>query len=255
MDIEFEFYAIDKNLEPVFDYDRITLEQGFLYTNYFGLKDDFIQHHASVIRNLIIDNAQSFFSEPLINIDTFYSARKFFGVSDGSYLYCNQLLEEELEQDESYERMTHLLIRSDKSAEAGYADFCANDSSLNNQSIKKMSNLTQKILDGIDYIKAKEKRIENFNLLHEELKDYNLLKIDVAQKQIPMVYPFWTKNRTIKNRLLEHKIYCANYWPNVLDWCNDQTLEVQLTHELIHLPIDQRYGQKDMELLVDVILR
>ena len=96
LNIDFEFYAIDENLEPLFDYSKIMDEQGFLYTNYFGLKDDFIKQYSTIIPNLIIDNAQSFFSEPLNDIDTFYSARKFFGVSDGAYLYSNLLLEHRL---------------------------------------------------------------------------------------------------------------------------------------------------------------
>lgn len=64
-------------MEPVFDYENIQADQGFLYTNYFGLKDNFINILANKIQNLIIDNAQSFFSKPCKEIDTFYSVRKF----------------------------------------------------------------------------------------------------------------------------------------------------------------------------------
>jgi hypothetical protein len=253
LNIDFEFYAINEYLEPIFDYNKIMGEQGFLYTNYFGLKDDFIKQYSAIIPNLIIDNAQSFFSESLNDIDTFYSARKFFGVSDGAYLYSNLLLEAGLAQDESYERMTHLLIRADKSAEAGYADFCLNDSSLNNQPIKKMSNLTQKILCSIDYDKAKRQRIENFNFLHDKLKDVNLLKIEEATTNVPLVYPFWTKDASLKKRLLDNKIYCATYWPNVLDWCTEASLEADLTKEVIHLPIDQRYSEAQMRFMINII--
>ncbi len=62
---------------------------GFLCTNYFGIKDEFITSLSKQVSNLIVDNAQSFFSNPIENIDTFYSPRKFFGVSDGAYLYCD----------------------------------------------------------------------------------------------------------------------------------------------------------------------
>ena len=85
--IDYEFYSINKKLEPVFNYQKIQADMGFLYTNYFGIKDDFISIIAKKLKNLIIDNAQSFFSKPLEGIDTFYSARKFFGVPDGAYLY------------------------------------------------------------------------------------------------------------------------------------------------------------------------
>jgi hypothetical protein len=251
--IDFEFYHINRDLEPVFDFNKITSEEGFLCTNYFGLKDNFIYNLGIKVSNLIIDNAQSFFSKPINNVDTFYSARKFFGVGDGAYLFCNTLLNEELEQDISYKRMSHLLIRSDTNAEAGYLDFCSNDASLIDHPIKKMSNLTHKILNSIDYEKVKTKRIQNFKYLHEFLKDRNLLKIEELDQQVPLVYPFWTKDITLKKKLADNKIYCATYWPNVLEWCDEDFLEVQLTKELIHLPIDQRYSRQEMNKIIKLI--
>ena len=46
-----------------------------------------------VEKNLIIDNAQAFFAKPLLGIDTFYSPRKFVGVSDGGILATKKILE------------------------------------------------------------------------------------------------------------------------------------------------------------------
>src|ERR1035437_8269341 len=40
--IPFEFYHINVNFEPLFEFDKIKEDEGFLYTNYFGLKDQFI---------------------------------------------------------------------------------------------------------------------------------------------------------------------------------------------------------------------
>jgi hypothetical protein len=244
--IEYEFYYINQYLEPLFDYKKIQPEEGFLYTNYFGLKDKFICDLGIKVSNLIIDNAQSFFSQPLNGVDTFYSPRKFFGVSDGAYLYCNKQINEVLEQDISYKRMSHLLIRSDENAELGYDEFSKNDSSLINQPIKQMSNLTHKILASVDYESVKSKRIKNFEYLHQFLKNRNLLKMEKSNMQVPLVYPFWTKDVTLKKKLIENKIYCATYWPNVTQWCKEDSIEAQLARELIHLPIDQRYDLKDM---------
>lgn len=251
--IDFEFYAINQNLEPVFDYNKIKSEDGFLYTNYFGLRDKFIYDLGTKISNLIIDNAQSFFSEPINNVDTFYSPRKFFGVSDGAYLFCNKQLNQDLEQDISYNRMSHLMMRSDINAELGYSEFSKNDNSLIDQPIKRMSNLTHKILSSIDYELVKTKRIKNFEYLHQFLKDTNLLKIEESNKQVPLVYPFWTKDITVKKKLIENKIYCATYWPNVKGWCKEDSLEVRLTKELIHLPIDQRYDLNDMRNILKYV--
>lgn len=251
--VDYEFYHIDQNFEPVFDYGKITNETGFLYTNYFGLKDKFVLYLASIVSNLIIDNAQSFFSKPIENIDSFYSPRKFLGVGDGAYLFCNKLLKEEFEQDLSYTRMSHLLIRADETPEMGYASFCVNDGSLINQPIKKMSNLTDKILCSIDYEFIKSKRIENFNYLNQFLKEINILNIELYKDQIPLVYPLWTKENNLKRRLLENKIYTATYWPNVKEWCNKDDLEYLLADEIVPLPLDQRYGIQEMEIIKNLV--
>jgi hypothetical protein len=253
LDIPYEFYHINENLEPVFKFEKIGLKEGFLYTNYFGIKDAFIKHLADKISNLIIDNAQSFFSRPLKGIDTFYSPRKFFGVSDGAYLFIGKELKEDFEQDVSHNRMSHLLIRADKSAEEGYADFGSNDSCLINEPIKKMSNLTHKLLCSINYDQVKRKRIENFNYLHDNLNNQNKLRIESFAENIPMVYPFWTKDLNLKKRLLDNRIYCATYWPNVTNWCDEGDIELQLMTEVVNLPIDQRYDLETMRNILQYV--
>ncbi|WP_264554527.1 hypothetical protein [Flavobacterium sp. N1946] len=61
LNIQFEFYSIDENLEPIFDFNKLDSNAAFLYTNYFGLKDNYIKELAAQDVNLIIDNSQSFF--------------------------------------------------------------------------------------------------------------------------------------------------------------------------------------------------
>lgn len=252
--VDYEFYHINQSLEPIFDYRKLSSESGFLYTNYFGQKDAFSIYLASKISNLIIDNAQSFFSKPIENIDTFYSPRKFLGVADGAYLFCNKQLYEDFDFDVSNNRMSHLLIRADETAEKGYSFFCDNDRSLNNQPIKRMSKLTSKILHSLDYDLIKRKRIENFNYLHQFLKESNLLNLELNINQIPFVYPLWTKDSTRRKILLHNKIYTATYWPNVKNYCKKNDLEFMFTDEIIPLPIDQRYGIKEMEFIKNLFL-
>ncbi|MCU7618710.1 hypothetical protein NZ698_16055 [Chryseobacterium sp. PBS4-4] len=252
LNIDFEFYKIDENLEPIFDYDIISDNQAFLYTNYFGIKDHFCEIVSKQVKNLIIDNAQAFYSKPIDKAVTFYSPRKFFGVSDGSYLYNVKKLTFDFEQDFSYNRMAHLLKRADITAEDGYQDFAVNDKSLEGESIKIMSKITKKILESIDYDKARKQRIENFNYLHKSLKDQNLLHIAISDNQVPMVYPFWSK-KELRSKLLENRVYSAKYWPNVYNWCEKDSLEVQLTDELIHLPIDQRYTKNELDKILNII--
>lgn len=254
LNIEYEFYDIDFNLEPLFDYSIIKDTEAFLFTNYFGIKNSFVSFLSRNISDkLIIDNAQSLFSEPVPGIDTFYSPRKFIGIPDGGYLFTNTTFDNDFEQDESYERMSHLLKRIDLSAEEGYSDFCDNDKSLSNQPIKKMSNLTERILRGVDFNYIKQKRRENFIFLHENLKDKNLLNIDFDDDCVPMIYPLRTKERKIRQKLIAEKIYCASYWPNVLTWCDNSKNAFWLTQEIIALPIDQRYSIEHMKKILEYV--
>lgn len=249
--IEFEFYSINQVLEPIKDYS-LNSNEAFLYTNYFGLKQDCVKRLAKLYKNqLIVDNAQAFYAEPLEGIDTFYSPRKFFGVADGGYLYVDKKLDIELKQDYSYERMSHLLKRIDVSAEFGYNDFKINSKVIVNQPIKKMSKLTFEILSSIDYNLAKEKRIENYLYLESKLKDKNLIYLPLNNNDVPMVYPFLTNDITLKAKLIANRIFVATYWPNVKCWTKEEDLEYKLTNNLLPLPIDQRYGIKEMNYIVD----
>lgn len=45
----------------------------------------------------------------------------------------------------------------------------------------------------------------------------------------------------------------ATYWPNVLEWCNPDELEYELTTFALPLPSDQRHGKKDMDKIVSMI--
>lgn len=253
LNLEYEFYSVDAQLEPVFNFEKINEKICFLYTNYFGLKNDYVQELANKCNNLIIDNAQSFYSKPIQNISTFYSCRKFFGVPDGSYLYTNDIIERDLYKDQSYERFEHLLKRIDQNAENGYSSFLENDEKLDNQPLLHMSNLTRKIMQSIDYESIAKKRIENYLYLEKELKTANMLKLDFDGISVPMVYPFWG-TQAIREKLLDNKIFTARYWPNVITWCEKDCLETELTNEVIHLPIDQRQTKIELDKIIKIIV-
>ncbi len=74
LNILYEYYHINEHFEPVFDFKKVKQNEVFLYTNYFGLKDQYILDLIKNCENVILDNAQSFFSKPIPSVDTFYSA-------------------------------------------------------------------------------------------------------------------------------------------------------------------------------------
>lgn len=251
--IAYQFYSIDKNLEPV-SIVKLKKDEAFLYTNYFGIKQMMVEYLANFYGNqLIVDNAQAFFSPHIEGIDTFYSPRKFFGVPDGAYLYTDVFIDDDIPQDVSIDRMSHLLKRIDVSPEDGYVDFKNEDSVLDNMPILRMSKLSESILASIEYDVIKLKRRDNFIYLHSKLGDSNLLKVSVDDGMVPMVYPYLQSSTSLRQKLQEYRIYVARYWPNVEKWCNEHDLEVKYMNQLFPLPIDQRYGQNEMDRIVKLI--
>ena len=245
--VQYEFYHIDMNFE-LQDAIQLKANEALLYTNYYGLKQKTIEVLAKQYgKQLIVDNAQAFYANPVEGIDTFYSARKFFGVADGAYLYIDEELNEELEQDVSYDRMQHLLKRIDLSAEAGYADFQQVEHELCNQPIKRMSKLTEAILCSVDYAKCASVRRNNYLELEKQLADSNGIHLELSFEDVPLAYPYLTDDVGLRNRLISRRVYVPTYWPNVLDWCVSNALECKMVTQTIPLIIDQRYGTIEMK--------
>lgn len=251
--IPYVFYHINENLEPINNLSHAR-DEAILYVNYFSLKNNYISKLAQRYENLIIDNSQAFFCLPVPSIDTFYSARKFFGVPDGAYLYSTTNLEESFKVDYSFNRMAHLVKRIDLGAEQGYKDFLKNEARLSNQPIRLLSKLTSSMLSNVNYDYVKKCRENNFSYLHKHLSGINKLNIDLKNIHGPMVYPFLYEKEGLKEKMIANKIYIATYWPNVLDQCNSSEWEYYLAKYLIPLPIDQRYGFQEMNLVLEQLL-
>lgn len=240
-----KFYHIDENFLPTVEFEK---NDFILYTNYFGICAKNVENLSKKYTNLIVDNAQAFYM-PKSGLASFYSPRKFFGVPDGGYLFCEKKLSENLNKNESYQRCSHLLKRIDLSASEGYSDFQLNDASLENEPIELMSNLTKKLLSSLDYEKIKTKRLENFDILNRALEQSNELKFRLETNDVPMVYPYLVQKESLREKLIKNKIYVATYWSPL----DKEFYEAKLQKYLLPLPIDQRYGNTEMEKILEVI--
>lgn len=250
--IPYHFYTINENLEPVLDFE-IGETECLLYTNYFGIKQDAVEALSLQIPRLIIDNSQAFFSTPLTDIDTFYSCRKFFGVADGAYLQTKKQASVKLERDISSDRMSHLLRSIDLSIEDGYKQFIENNVVLENNPIRTMSKLTEKILQSIDYNACRLKRNANFQFLHQKLGSNNKLNINLGVAEAPLCYPLLVDKENVKSRLISKRIFIPTYWPNVFHWASEKMFEYYLAKNILPLPIDHRYDENDMQRLVNYV--
>ena len=251
--IEYQFYHIDVNFEIG---DSFTLKAGeaLLYVNYYGLKQRYVEQLAEKVgERLIVDNTQAFYAKPIAGIDTFYTCRKFFGVPDGAYLYTSKFLYEEFEQDMSFDRMMSLTKRIDQGAETGYAVFRETSHNLVGQPIRRMSKLTHRMMQGIDYKKIAQQRRANYIQLHSVLGKSNTLCLPFEEDAVPMVYPYLTPVKGLREKLIENKVFVARYWPNVLEWTTKDDIDYLLASQMIPLPIDQRYGETEMKRIISLL--
>lgn len=251
-EVEVFYYHIDENFQPIIP--EVDFSKDWLYVvNYYGQLDNKkIKQFSYSIKNLIIDNVQSFFQSAVINIPTIYNCRKYFGVIDGAYLYSDKTLEEKFERDISYNNMEYLVGRFEKTASEFYNQYVSNNKRFADESIKLMSAFTENIMHSLDYEQIKRVRTENFRYLHENLKDINKLKLTVPEGAFS--YPLLIDNGAeIRKKLQAEKIYIPTLWPDVFNVCNENDLEIKYAKNILPLPVDQRYGKKEMQYICERI--
>ncbi len=249
MDVVVERYPIN----PDFSISNIDiLKDDWLYVvNFYGQLDrSYLQQITSKYKNVIIDNAHAYFDEPLPNIDTLYTCRKFFGVADGGFLYTNAKSKEKYEKDLSYNRMGHLLGRFEKTASEFYDEYVLNENGFDDTETKYMSQLTENLLKGVNYPEVMKARTENYNYLNLHLSKINLLNLRNVNG--PYMYPLLLENANdVKKKLLEKKIYIPTLWPNVLKNVAKEKLEWRYAKNILPLPVDQRYNIREMKFIVE----
>ena len=93
--IETEFYHLNEKLEVLYPKEQLPEGEYLYLVNYYGQLSDFrISEYKKIYGNIIVDHTHAFFQKPLKGIDTLYSCRKFWGVSDGAYLSTDASLTE-----------------------------------------------------------------------------------------------------------------------------------------------------------------
>ena len=247
--IQYEYYHIDKSYRIVDDI-HLASNEALLYTNYWGLNSNYCEILAEKFGcQLILDYTQSFYSKPITGIDTFYSCRKYFGVPDGGYLYTSAIADFDIKQDESYMRMNSLTKRIDVSPEAGYDDFHKTESVFGNLPIRRMSKLTKRLMQSIDYERVAQQRIDNYNTLRRTLGGR-----DLHYGEVPMIFPYESsEGQDLRKHLIANKVFVAKYWPNVDEWTEEESTERWMANHILPLPIDQRYDKEDMNRIITLI--
>lgn len=245
LEIPWQTYSVDSNLEPTAPH-RVSAREAFLYVNYFGIKDDCCRRLECEVDNLILDLTQAFFYKPGVGVDGFNSARKFFGVPDGAFVFGDGLNDASLPESTSWEGCEALLRRLDNDLVGGYCAFQQHEKAMQTWHPARMARLTQALLGSIDMHVARSRRLHNFAALHSRLGPHNRLSID-PDAAGPLCYPFLhPEGRALKRRLIDRQIFTPTFWLGLESWLPISRLVEDWIDNLVCIPCDQRYDTNDM---------
>ncbi len=251
--VPLRLYGLGPTLAPA-PIPRIRPGELLVLINAFGTLDAVVAELAAALGDgLVVDNTQAFFAREIPGAWAFNSARKFFGVPDGAYLYPPRRMAAPAPAD-SHLSVEHLIARLGGDPEAGYRGFREHEVLLSDAQ-PGMSRLAARILAAVDYRRVAETRRRNYALLHARLGSENRLEADLDAVHVPMCYPFLPRGRLEREVLIARRIFVPRFWQSVLDRPGDDfAWERQLAARLLPLPVDQRYGEEDMEHVARTVL-
>lgn len=252
MGTEVSFYTIDEAFLP--ELTSVPPDEWLYLVNYYGqlTAEQISGLRARYGKNIIIDQAQAYFEQPLPDTDTLYTCRKFFGVADGGFLYTDKKLDRPLSQDESFERMHFLLGRFERTASEFYQEYTENNHMFAAEPVKRMSRLTENLLHAVDYDFIRQQRTENFMCYHQALGAGNQLSLRCPEGAF--AYPLLLADgKQVRKKLQQKKIYIPLLWPAVLELADPQMLEYHLAENILPLPCDQRYEEADIRYIIQCV--
>lgn len=215
------FYHIDDNFLPCVKFDK---EDFVLYPNYFGICDENVNLLYKQYKNLIVDNAHSFYSEP-IGLACFNSARKFFPVYNGSVLWIkntNRNINYKTEEVKSISDDENERIRSE--ILFGKEEPAFVPSVFLSVKFKNTENI-------------RIKRVSIFEKMHKKYKDLNCLNINTENIVSPFCYPLLCENEIIADKtaaeLIKKGYRIYRYWNSMPETYN----EYKFYRNLIPVPL------------------
>ena len=161
--------------------------------------------------------------------------------------------EKGLEIDKSSSRLGFLYGRFEENASDYYSDYVLNNEIFKNEKMKIMSKITENTLKSIDYGFVRNRRNDNYQVLHKILGKYNELGVAETMDGA-FAYPLLLKNGAeIRKALINRKIYVPVLWPDVFDNTKGNSIDYRYASDILPLPCDQRYSSDDMIIIADEI--
>lgn len=250
--VEVCFYHVDDNLLPrdVLDEENSCV----LLVDYFGVRSEQIDAIAKTYKlaEVIIDRAHAFYAVPIINqrIHNVYSARKFFGVSDGAYLISTDIVPFVQIPTEAYPYAGYLFLTYEEGTNAAYTMKKEADKMIADN-YGCMSKLAIGLLQNVDYKRVARRRRDNYRALHAAFREIN--QLELPDECIPYQYPLLIcgYGNVIKQKLIGDRIFVSTLWSGEDLLNHGNMFELDMSRHCVFLPIDQRYDEQDMEYIVE----
>lgn len=250
--IETQTYALDETLFPQ---ELPVLDEGeyVLWTNYFGVCGEHTRRVKERFgKQALLDDTHTFFRTGHPGHWSFTSARKYFGVPDGAFLYAPVPLDVEAERFNGIS-LSHGLLRRLGHQNEAYEEYKKYERSLD-CSVYRISEVSEGILRGVDIARVAEARRRNFDYLHSALGEKNQLPLGQLN-DVPFCYPYLPLTHVNRSNLYAKGIFVPSFWPDTCARNVDGfTFEKHISVELLPLPIDHRYTPTDLQRIVDYLV-
>ena len=268
---EVKFYEVSYNLEiRALEWTgQVRKGDVVVFIDYFGCPYDVSLANRIKERGawILEDACQALLSENNGHASDFilFSPRKFLAVPDGGIIGINcdvGMVDERLEcapVDWWLKAFNATVLRREFDLNGGdrrwFDLFQETDTNgpIGDYAISELSKVL--LMNSFDYPTIAERRIENYQVLLERLKDIALIA-DISSKIVPLGFPIHLEMRDkLRQTLFEHEIYPPVHWHiNGLVPIKYSDSH-RLASKIMTLPCDQRYDSEDMERIADIVLQ
>jgi len=132
--------------------------------------------------------------------------------------------------------------------------------------LQAISPISARIFNAIDLSEAMARRRRNFSLLLKAFVERPRLQsvgspvlTDLLPGVSPLAFPIRVTSETrdaLREELIRQQVFCPIHWYLPAEIQESRFPEsYRLSSEILSLPIDQRYSERDMESLIDRLLR
>lgn len=267
--INIDFYDVYYDDGLIIDLSIDDDVECLLWCNYFGFNIDMPDFHKFIKRGGIVieDITHSFFSKKQYNDQSHYliaSLRKWSPIISGGY--CASL-NGELKFKPSFSP-PQIFLNKKKNAMISKREYLDGDALVEKEAfLREFSESNKWISDNYSHLMIDDESISflqsinvdyerkirrrNATILYEGLKNCCLdFLFKEEEMDCPLFLPVIIKDNKrdlIREKLIENKIYCPIHWPKP-DRCESNLYDMELS-----LICDQRYNEKDMQRIIDIL--